>query len=126
MLDKFLPHLCLKMTHMIWDVLTQIDALTRDAPLGQLEYGTNDSSKGKKVIIKYSAPNTAKSFQVGHLRRTIIGAFLENLYKTCGREHLFYIYITINKDAASDHTVNASASSWFKRMEDEDEDALKN
>lgn len=42
------------------------------------------TGKGKKVIIEYSSPNIAKSFHVGHLRSTIIGAFLANLYKACG------------------------------------------
>ena len=41
---------------------------------------------GKKVVIEYSSPNIAKSFHVGHLRSTIIGTFLANLYKACGWE----------------------------------------
>ncbi|KAG6827107.1 hypothetical protein H0H92_013178 [Tricholoma furcatifolium] len=48
------------------------------------EYGTNTSGKGKKNIIEYSSPNIAKSFHVGHLRSTIIGQFLANLYESCG------------------------------------------
>ena len=47
-------------------------------------YGTNDSGKGKRVIVEYSSPNIAKPFHAGHLRSTIIGTFLSNLYKANG------------------------------------------
>jgi arginyl-tRNA synthetase len=39
---------------------------------------------------------------------------------------LFDVYVNINKDADSDPGVKAAAAAWFKRMEDGDEDALKN
>jgi len=41
-------------------------------------------------------------------------------------KHLFDVYMNINTDAESDPSVKAAAVSWFKRMEDDDEDALKN
>ncbi len=34
--------------------------------------------------------------------------------------------MNINKDAESDPGVKVAAAAWFKRMEDGDEDALKN
>ena len=71
---------------MIRDILTQVHALTHLTPSKQPEYGTNLTGKGKKVVIEYSSPNIAKSFHVGHLRSTIIGGFLANLYKACGWE----------------------------------------
>ena len=162
-------------------VLTQVHELTYDSPSGAPEYGTNTSGAGKKVIIEYSSPNIAKNFHVGHLRSTIIGAFLANLYKACGWDvvsmnylgdwgtqvcpisslrphtltpcrrhqfgmiavgfekygseeelqkdaikHLYEVYVNINKDAESDPAVKTAAAAWFKRMEDGDEDALKN
>ncbi|MEK7504338.1 MAG: arginine--tRNA ligase, partial [Patescibacteria group bacterium] len=39
---------------------------------------------GKTVVIDYSAPNIAKPFGIGHLRSTIIGQALYNLYKAIG------------------------------------------
>jgi len=45
------------------------------------KYGLSKIGKGKTVIIDYSAPNIAKSFGVGHLRSTIIGQALYNIYK---------------------------------------------
>lgn len=57
------------------------------------KYGSSEMGKGKKVLVEYSAPNIAKHFGVGHLRSTIIGQSLYNLYKflgfeTIGENHL--------------------------------------
>ncbi|KAF1836380.1 arginyl-tRNA synthetase [Decorospora gaudefroyi] len=44
-----------------------------------------DSSSGaKKMIVEFSSPNIAKPFHAGHLRSTIIGGFLANLYEGAG------------------------------------------
>jgi len=46
-----------------------------------------DPSKGKKrIIVEFSSPNIAKPFHAGHLRSTIIGGFLANLYEGAGWE----------------------------------------
>ncbi|KAG0123918.1 hypothetical protein HOY82DRAFT_211502 [Tuber indicum] len=47
-------------------------------------YGPIDTGKGKRVIVEFSSPNIAKPFHAGHLRSTIIGGFLSNLYESCG------------------------------------------
>jgi arginyl-tRNA synthetase len=78
---------------MIREVLHQVDTLTHNTPSKLPEYGSNESGKGKKVIVEYSSPNIAKSFHVGHLRSTIIGAFLANLYKACGWEVISMNYL---------------------------------
>ncbi|KAK8115402.1 Nucleotidylyl transferase [Apiospora kogelbergensis] len=58
------------------------------------DFGTNkavglrdqsDPSKGqKRIIVEFSSPNIAKPFHAGHLRSTIIGGFLANLYEAAG------------------------------------------
>lgn len=45
-----------------------------------------DFMAGKKVLVEYSSPNIAKRFSVGHLRSTIIGQALFNLFKHSGAE----------------------------------------
>ncbi|WFD19203.1 arginine--tRNA ligase [Malassezia caprae] len=50
----------------------------------QPSYGSNTSGRGKRIIVEFSSPNIAKPFHAGHLRSTIIGAFLANLYEANG------------------------------------------
>ncbi|KAH8704242.1 arginyl-tRNA synthetase [Talaromyces proteolyticus] len=49
-----------------------------------LKYETNISTPRKKVVVEFSSPNIAKEFHAGHLRSTIIGAFISNLYESMG------------------------------------------
>lgn len=42
------------------------------------------SSGSKRMIVEFSSPNIAKPFHAGHLRSTIIGGFLANLYEGAG------------------------------------------
>ncbi|KAI0201349.1 arginyl-tRNA synthetase [Astrocystis sublimbata] len=155
------------------------------------EFGTNktnglkdqsDPSKGRKrILVEFSSPNIAKPFHAGHLRSTIIGGFLSNLYTAAGWDvvrinylgdwgkqygilavgyerygneealaqdpinHLFEIYVKVNKEIAeekekvealqkdgkteeaekltSDGT-DEQARRYFKLMVDGDEKAL--
>lgn len=49
-------------------------------------YGKSTQPPGqkKRAIVEFSSPNIAKEFHPGHLRSTIIGAFIANLYETMG------------------------------------------
>ncbi|MBE6571905.1 MAG: arginine--tRNA ligase [Ruminococcaceae bacterium] len=48
------------------------------------KYGSNDMGKGKNVVIDYSSPNVAKPFHIGHLRSTVIGQSIKNLFRFSG------------------------------------------
>ncbi len=47
-------------------------------------YGSSSVGNGKTVVIDYSSPNIAKPFHVGHLRSTVIGNALYNIFKCLG------------------------------------------
>jgi arginyl-tRNA synthetase len=59
------------------------EILSRVLNLGE-RYGESDINAGKTAIIDYSAPNIAKPIGVGHLRSTIIGQTLSNIYHETG------------------------------------------
>ena len=48
------------------------------------EYGKSNIGNGKNIIVEYSSPNIAKPFHIGHLRTTLIGKALYNVYKYLG------------------------------------------
>lgn len=47
-------------------------------------YANSTTGKNKNIVIEYSSPNIAKPFGVGHLRSTVIGNALKNIYKKLG------------------------------------------
>ena len=59
--------------------------------------GTQERSSAapdrKKIIIEFSSPNIAKKFHAGHLRSTIIGGFLCNLFENSGYEVVRWNYL---------------------------------
>lgn len=48
------------------------------------EFGTSNIGHGKTVIVEFSSPNIAKPFHIGHIRTTVIGNALKNIYKFLG------------------------------------------
>lgn len=48
------------------------------------EYGKSNVGNGKNIIVEYSSPNIAKPFHIGHLRTTLIGKALYNVYQYLG------------------------------------------
>lgn len=59
--------------NVVTDVLTKGD-----------DFGKSDIGAGKNIVIDYSSPNIAKPFHIGHLRTTVIGGALYNMYKAVG------------------------------------------
>lgn len=60
---------------------------------GLKEPGSPAASKKKKVIVEFSSPNIAKEFHAGHLRSTIIGSYISNLYESMGWEVIKINYL---------------------------------
>jgi arginyl-tRNA synthetase len=51
-----------------------------------LQEPASSSSNRKKIVVEFSSPNIASEFQTKHLRSTILGAHIANLYSSMGWE----------------------------------------
>lgn len=72
-----------------------VNVFLKDAYLqGQLgAVGIPAVGQGKKVIVEYSSPNIAKPMHIGHLRSTIIGDALANVYGALGYDVVRWNFI---------------------------------
>ena len=63
---------------------TLVKAVLQEFDKQRENYGKSKIGEGKNIVIDYSSPNIAKPFHIGHLRSTVIGASLYNIYKALG------------------------------------------
>jgi len=47
-------------------------------------YGKKNIGKNRNVIVEFSSPNIAKPFHIGHIRTTVIGNAINNIYNFMG------------------------------------------
>ena len=80
----FLHYRC-HTSNLIRDCLLQVRQLSKPTSTHPYDtYGTNTSGAGRTVIVEFSSPNIAKPFHPGHLRSTVIGAVIANIYEANG------------------------------------------
>ena len=84
-------------------------------------YGCATLGAGRRVIVEYSSPNIAKRMHVGHIRSTIIGQALANLYACLGYEVIRDNHLG---DYGKQFGVNIAATLRFGRPQAEGEAAL--
>ncbi|KAI3325664.1 arginyl-tRNA synthetase [Xylariaceae sp. AK1471] len=84
---RTLPQLILSYIH------DRADDYGRDLKLGLGGSSTSRNGARKRVVIDFSSPNLASEFTPSHLRSTIIGAQLANLYECMGWETVRLNYL---------------------------------
>ena len=110
------------------------------------QYGSSKIGRLRKIIVEYSQPNVAKPLSVGHLRATLVGQVLKNLYdfqgyKTIGinhigdwgtqfgkllvaydkwpkeRRNLFHLYVKFHEEAKKNPVLEDEARTAFGQLE---------
>ena len=60
------------------------DHVIKSVITASADYGQQDEGHGQNITIDLSSPNIAKPFSVGHLRSTVIGDALSNIFRKMG------------------------------------------
>lgn len=60
------------------------DTVLQEFDAKKESFGDSKIGNNKTIVIDYSSPNIAKPFHIGHLRSTVIGNALYNIYKFLG------------------------------------------
>lgn len=77
--SKSTPQLYIKQS---WNTYTETALQEASIPWGHISKRVQ--STPSRIVVEFSSPNIAKPFHVGHLRSTIIGNVLANLYEAAG------------------------------------------
>lgn len=125
------------------------------------KFGSSNFGEEKNVIVEFSSPNIAKPFHIGHIRTTVIGSAINNIYKYIGYNtiainhlgdygtqfgklivaikawgdksiiesnpipELLKLYIKFHEEADQNPGLEDEARMWFKKLEDNDEEATQ-
>lgn len=82
-----------KYVNIILDKATLAGKVFLEVMMWKEKYGHTDEGKGKTIIMEFSSPNIAKQLHIGHLRNTVLGNALANIYKACGFKVIRHNYL---------------------------------
>lgn len=78
---------------VITSVIDHYDLETETNSYGHNQDGIGPEGVRKKILVEYSSPNIAKPFHMGHLRSTIIGNFIKNIYQMANYQTIGINYL---------------------------------